>query len=364
MWDKMTHAEIGKYYGDISSSKYEISSMRDASKLQPAPPIESILSLNKDVEPYVVQAAGGRLGHFRDPYLPLQFVHFSDIHARMELWNRIVEYVNHYSDDIAFALHTGDYCGAAQIVHRDFYTYGTACARPVLNCVGNHDTYFDTARTIATKAQTYEKLFTYTGNWDASFMPGENNMCYYKDFPENGVRLIVLDLYHDLEAQQVWFRGLLDEAKEKNLSVITAAHELTAPITTPAPVTFHSILGEEKVVDYNMPETVFESVIDDFKAQGGDHICHLAGHFHHDLMGYTDKGVLNIAVECATDWAGHTDGRRTRGTRCYDCFNVVSVDVNIGLLRIVRVGNPTDMFLRSKTVLSYDYINRKVISNF
>lgn len=366
-FDQMSRAEITRYYGDISSSKYEISSMRDVKKLQPAPPIESILTLNKDVEPYVIQAAGGRLGWYRDKYKPLQFVHFSDIHARMELWNRMVEYVNCYSDNISFALHTGDYCGAAHHVYRDFYTYGTACKRPVMNCVGNHDTYLDISRAAATKAQIHEKLFPYTENWDATFMEGEASLNYYKDFPDSGIRLIVLDLYHDIEQQCDWLKGLLADAKEQQLSVITAMHELTAEIIEPAPVNFHSILREtgtpENAVE-PMRESPFEDILADFVDDGGKHICNLAGHFHHDLFGYTKRGLLNIVVECATDFASHTDGRRTRGTKCYDCFNVISLDVNIGLLRIVRVGNPADMFLRSKKVLCYDYINRKVISNF
>ncbi len=365
-FDQMTRAEITKYYGDISASKYEISIVKDIDKLQPAPPIESILSVNKDMEPYVIQAAGGRLGWFKDKYQPLQFVHFSDIHARMELWNRMVEYVNYYSEHISFALHTGDYCGSAQHIYRDLYTYGTACKKPILNCVGNHDTRLDTKKTPATKAQIYEKLFPYTANWDATFIEVENPLCYYKDFPDSRIRLIVLDLYHDIEQQCDWLQGLLTEAKEQQMSVLTAMHELTAEITDPVPVNFHS-LQEMETPDGPveiMRMSPFENILADFVNSGGKYICNLAGHFHHDMFGYTEKGLLNVVVECATDWAGHTDGRRPRGTKCYDCFNVVSVDVNVGLLKIVRIGNPADMFLRSKKVLCYDYIHRKVISCF
>ena len=58
-----------------------------------------VSELNKDVEKYVLGARG------------LTFVHFSDIHARGDLWHRIVEYINDHSDTIAFGLHTGDFCG-------------------------------------------------------------------------------------------------------------------------------------------------------------------------------------------------------------------------------------------------------------
>ncbi len=332
--------------------------------MEPAPPIESILVTNKDMEPYVVQAAGGRLMYFKDPYMPLQFVHFGDLHARMELWNRIVEYINHYKDDIAFGLHTGDYCGAAHLVYRDCYTYGTICANPILNCVGNHDTYADTQCTPATKEQIHNKLFNVTHNWGVTYMPGEHSMAYYRDFPDNGIRLVVLDLYHDIEEQQAWLKQILAEAKEKDYSIISAAHEMTAEIVQHAPVTFDSILNEESVVGYDNNNAWLDELLADFIANGGKFVCHLAGHYHHDIFGYTAGGILNIAVECATDWGGHTDGRRVRGTKTYDCFNVMSVDVNIGLLQLVRIGNPCDMFLRSKKVLSYDYINKNVIANY
>ncbi len=363
-WKDMTYKERMLYYGDISSSKYEFSARRDPVKMEPAPPIDSILVTNKDMEPYVVQAAGGRLAHFGDDYLPLQFVHFGDVHGRMELWNRIVEYINHYRDDIAFGVHAGDYHGAYHIVYRDFYNYGTICANPILNCVGNHDTYADAQRTPATKEQIYNRLFNVTHNWDVNFMAGEYTMAYYKDFPDNGIRLVVLDLYHDVEEQKIWLKQVLAEAKQQGYSIISVAHELTGKITEPAPVTFTTIQGEAEVIGEKYIEPWLDQIYADFMAEGGKFICHLAGHYHHDLFGYTANGVLNIAVECATDWGGHTDGRRVRGTKTYDCFNVVSADVCTGLLKLVRIGNPCDMYLRSKKVLCYDYINKKVISNF
>ncbi|MFQ9147579.1 MAG: hypothetical protein ACLR5G_04660 [Eubacteriales bacterium] len=54
---------------------------------------------------------------------------------------------------------------------------------------------------------------------------------------------------------------------------------------------------------------------------------------------------------------------RVRGTRTYDCFNYMAVDVNMGLLKIVRVGNNRDIFMRSQRSLCYDYLNRKIIFN-
>lgn len=65
-------------------------------------------------------------------------------------------------------------------------------------------------------------------------------MTYYKDFPESNIRLIVLDLYYDIEIQGEWLKNILEEAKEKGLCVITATHEPTAEVFNTFDVTFHA----------------------------------------------------------------------------------------------------------------------------
>ncbi|MBQ8859071.1 MAG: hypothetical protein IJ012_04700 [Clostridia bacterium] len=49
---------------------------------------DNIIELNRDVEPLVIQAGTGRLHPFKDPYQPLQFVHFSDLHRYIRAWDR------------------------------------------------------------------------------------------------------------------------------------------------------------------------------------------------------------------------------------------------------------------------------------
>ncbi len=92
--------------------------------------LESIVSLNKDIEPLIVQNSAARSPYLGNTYRPLQFVHCSDMHAVPELWSRMVEYINHYSDYIDFALHTGDYCGGHQDTYCDFYAECPPCVRP------------------------------------------------------------------------------------------------------------------------------------------------------------------------------------------------------------------------------------------
>lgn len=329
---------------------------------------DSILELNRDVEPLIIQGSASRTKFFRqkfdDRYKPLQFVHFSDIHAVLDLWNRLVEYINYYHGYIDFGLHTGDYCGGNQSLYVDFYNYGAKCVRPIYNCVGNHDTYITKKWLKNTKESVYNLLFAPIN--DASdmvdYMECDFSMTYYKDFPESNLRIVVLDLYYDIEQQCEWLERVLEDAREKGLCVITAMHEPSGQVNDTYGVTFHTandylgLHGAKKPVPY-------EPIIADFIKRGGCHICNLAGHEHHDMFGMTDAGVLNSIVPSGTNWDGWCDGKRVKGTRTYDCFNVVSVDANLGLLRIARVGNNRDCFMRSQRSLCFDYVNKKVIYN-
>ena len=146
------------------------------------------------------------------------------------------------------------------------------------------------------------------------------------------------------------------------MNVITAMHEPSGHVNDTFGVTFHTYNDYESLhgKGEKMP---FEDVIVDFIKDGGAYIANFVGHVHHDLFGMTDAGVLNTAVPSATNWDGWCDGKRVRGTRTYDCFNVVSIDTNLGLLKIARVGNNRDHYFRSQKSLCYDYINKKVIYN-
>ena len=340
-----------------------------------------IILLNRDVEHLLVQAGATRtkfLGH-DDKYEVLQFVHFSDVHRRLEMWNRTVQYINHYQDYISFALHTGDYCGATRNLYTDLYTEGDTCNRTIYNCVGNHDT-FNEDMSRGDQATTQDLLFRHTENWNANFCDCANPTAYYTDFPQANVRMIVLDVYYSIDEQRKWLANVLEDALQKGLCVITASHETTALVENTYNCTFHTLndFNQMRINEvtrrndgvYNEPEfgfvdrPLFEETICAFKEKGGTHICHLAGHSHHDYFGLTKAGVLNSVVPSSCAWDGWCDGKRVRGTKTYDCFNIVSIDANIGLLKIVRVGDNLDHYLRKRTALCYDYINKKVISNF
>lgn len=327
---------------------------------------DNIIELNRDVEPLIIQGTATRTIFFEkkfgDKFKPLQFIHCSDVHARIEMWNRILEYVNYYSEYIEFIIHTGDYCWSHQQEYHDLYNTGIKCKRPIYPCVGNHDTYKVSSWELNTKESTHKLVFEPFDCSDLQFMNCDFSMTYYKDFPESNIRIIVLDIYYDIEKQCEWLKNILEDSFNKGFCVITAMHQPSGNVNDSFGVTFHTKDDYESLCGKNRQHP-FEPVIAEFISRGGCHICNLVGDVHHDLFGFTDAGVLNTAVPSATCWDGWCDGKKVQGTRTFDCFNAVSVDTNLSLLKIARVGNNRDHYFRSQRSLCYDYKNKKIIYN-
>lgn len=319
---------------------------------------DSIVNLNKDREPFVQEMTAHRAASFSDTYNPLGFIHISDVHNNTTVWQRFVEYLNKYQSYLSFALHTGDYCGDNITEYTDLYTKADN-QKPILNCVGNHDTYTSQQDRTAVSVETvYGKLFNHTSDWDVTFPEDvDYPTYYYKDISASNVRLIVLDDYYDLEDQATWLTSVLDDAKTNGLHVITASHEAVHTVTDHLDTTFQTIANFTPTT-YSF---AFDQIIADFKEAGGIHIAHLCGHEHHDVIGYTANGVLCVLVECALPWTGYTDSARVSGTRSYDCFNLFGVDANVGVFKMVRIGANADCFCREKISLCYDYINNELL---
>lgn len=320
----------------------------------------SIITLNKQLESFVIQSTATKASEICSSLKPLTFIHFSDLHNVPALWERICDYMEAYKKYIQFALHTGDYCGNWQGNYTDAYLLKNT-TNPILNCVGNHDTYTEEMKKN-TQESTYRLLFNHIDNWGVTFGGGNNTMYYYKDFPDSEIRLIVLDCYYDIDNQKMWLEEKLNEAKSLNYAVITAMHEVSKSILDKIQCTFQTLDNYESAGG-NQSAGSFDTIIKTFKDNGGVHIVNLCGHEHDDMLGYTSNGVLNLVIECATTWNGWTGGKRIEGTKTYDCFNVFSVEKDTGIFKVVRIGNNSDHYLRAKNILSYDYVNKKVLYN-
>lgn len=316
-----------------------------------------IVKLNKDIENALVQSSSKKRTDSNEVFT---IAHISDIHGKQDLFNRVVEFTNYYVSNLKLILNTGDYVYKGQEDFIDLMGNTEINNVPFYNIVGNHDQYVsDSDRSQADKSLTYANVITKTQrDWQSisvTYMSGDNSMTYYKDFVNSKIRLIVLDDYYDIDTQANWLASRLEEAKTNGYHVITAKHEKTNNITTSVGC-FNS-----KDVYSGKYNTTFETVIKAFVDDGGIYICNLCGHEHVDEMGYTSNGILNVVAECVTDDVYWQNCKRDKGTKTYDCFNVISVDTNQGLLKIVRVGDNTDIYMHDKKYVCYDYINKKII---
>ena len=319
-----------------------------------------IVELNKDMEPFVIQALKGKPAKCGSQNKILSFIHFTDIHANLKLWNRVVDYVNYYEDYVDFAIHTGDYASTIRDTAKDLYSTGTKCVKPILNVVGNHDTY-NINMTVSDKPATKQIVCGNTDGWDVTFMDIADSMTYYKDYPDSKIRIIALDNYFDVDEQCDWLDLRLREATIMGYHVITFMHEMTHPIINKLDTNFQTI---EDFETYGGCKsfTKFDKVIGDWIANGGVHIANFAGHEHSDMIGYTQNGVLNMICQCATADLSWVDAARIEGTKTFDCFNLVSVETTTGVFKVVRIGNNSDHYLREKKVFAYDYINKKILT--
>lgn len=316
-----------------------------------------IIKLNKDIENALVQSSSKKRTDTNEVFT---IVHASDIHGKQDLFNRVVEFTNYYISNLKLIINTGDYVYKGQEDFIDLMGNAEINNVPFYNVIGNHDQYVsDSDRSQAPKSSTYTNVITKTQrSWQSigvTYMSGDNSMTYYKDFANSKIRLIVLDDYYDIDTQATWLASRLEEAKTKGYAVITAKHEKTDNITTSIGC-FNS-----KDAYTGTYDTTFETVIKAFIDAGGIYICNLCGHEHIDETGYTANGILNIVAECVTDDVYWQNCKREKGTKTYDCFNIISVDTNQGLLKIVRVGDNTDIYMHDKKYLCYDYINKKII---
>lgn len=299
--------------------------------------------------------------HKNSTNTPFNFLHISDIHQRPELWARAMKYTKRYSDVLEAVIHSGDTANAYYDQYTDLYNVANAGNLPIYNILGNHDVYLKEGGKT-TKANAYNRFLAHRDNWNVTFMPGENSTAYFKDYADRKLRLIFLDNYYDVEAQTTWLEARLDEAKAAGYVVMTITHQVTGAPETKFETAFQTSIPLDTMGTGSVIDTAFDKVIGDWKKSGGKHVINICGHEHQDWFYKSKEGVVNFATECATDNNEWVEGRRTPETTGWDCFNVESVDTARGLFKIIRIGHNSDSINRPKNLLTYDYVNEKIIS--
>lgn len=308
---------------------------------------------------------------------PLNFMVFSDIHENFYNLRSMLNFYKRYAGNINDVVCCGDILDE-DFANGSFNYWFDEGASNILNCIGNHDSRNKAAGNWSyyNEAQCYKRFFVGYENdswndetklnstpicssWGAIF--GGSDVCYYyKDY--DNVRIVVVDCMHwnNNTNQQNWVVNTLEDARVKNLSVIVVNHAVPwvngwKKFDTGFQNIYRSNDGTGKKGGYANGLTDYVST---FINSGGKFICHIVGHLHTDDCGVIDGNQIFIGVQSA-------DFRRTDGDGCgdkilfdksQDAFNIVSVDTENKLIRVMRVGNEYDKALRhiGNMVINYD----------
>lgn len=305
---------------------------------------------------------------------PFCLLHFSDIHGDQNCLENIVKYKNEYSDYIDDIIHTGDIVTQYSTDGMDFWNNVNG-SETILNVIGNHDTRVGSSWNSLTMAESYSTYFApYISNWGATYTIDKTY--YYKDYTEKKIRLIVLDYMKQNSEQLTWFQSTLSDAITKELHVIVATHSkphwLFDSYDTPWDDKPVVSLYEDGRVDKSQtsPYPVnlandYAASVDSFITNGGEFICWIHGHTHYKMFAQLESypRQLDVAVANAggRDYAETYVWERVKNTKSEDDFNVLAVDVDSKILRIMKVGVNYDRCMRWVDTISYNYGTRELI---
>lgn len=311
------------------------------------------------------------------------FIFFSDIHAQSVNFQRIISLANSLgTTKIQAIINGGDIVN--EVIGEGLEWYNTIVDGsniPVLNCCGNHDVWSATWQ-LAPRTTVYNTVIAPMVNRVTGIVQpasaAANGACYYyKDF--GNVRVIVLcamvesvssQMFWD-SAQATWLQGVLDSARQANKSVVCVNHApfAKADAVLDMDTKWTSYLASDWKADTE--STQFDSIhtseaavniVRNFIDAGGKFICWLTGHIHIDSV-QINNGQMMINIATANN-DRHPDGLETGSISdyIYDCFNYVSFDTTHGFIKILRFGWDMDASLRVRHLLTYDYINRQLVT--
>lgn len=294
------------------------------------------------------------------PTPPLALIAFSDIHGEFNsvVLKDIKIFYNKFYSHISDIISLGDQCTAG--FGEDFSWWEKSGGENVLLTIGNHDTPYQLENN---QKGAYDKFIKpFINNWGV-VSPGENVCYYYKDYSINKVRLIVLDCMNYDENQQSWLVNILNEAKNKGLSVVIAAHYTYGKIVN------ISESCKWSCIDYTLGTINDQKLknipvaVNDFITNGGDFVCYIRGHEHYDYIGYSEEYPNQIHI--LIGWAGivqggRVDSMKVDNTKTRDEFTIFAVDTYSKLIKLAKVGNNIDRYMRKKEFFCINYSNKNI----
>ena len=327
-------------------------------------------TLFAEVNDSVIQAKRGYLDwsdHNIDPVL--QIAVFTDIHGDGVNLNKYLEFCSNMSSYITDKLCLGDVVSSRYENSITFWNNASGID-DVLLAIGNHDTWLEgtTPPVKATQTDVYNKFFSsHVSDWNVTQPSGaaaSGLMYYYKDYADVSVRLIVLDCMYWDSTEKTWFDTILADARTNNLAVMVAVHyNPTEDLEIIPGINFYSLDYDFEDLETFSADPV--NSVDSFIQAGGVFIAWLSGHSHFDCCGVYEGphgNQLSLAFENASCNSYWNDSDRVRNTLSEQSFNCISIDTSSKLIKVVRVGNNKDRYLRSKKYFTYKYDTGELIT--
>ena len=358
-----------------------------------------------------------KAGEVNNMYKCFTLLWFSDLHSVDRRLTRIRQFYDTYSAYLTDVVSTGDAC------HTYFqnFTYWTSCkANSFLNIMGNHEMFGLKQQYTLTNEDTAKKIISkYTNAWtvpgysqkqcykkfikpflnDTGIICQENKTYWYKDYINDNIRIIGLDMYHwkekisctieyaedtgkakenslmtvypdnelvDTGEQLVWLQSILEDARIKGYQVICLRH--SPNINKGIKCTFTNLYYDTQ----GCPNNEDLQAVNEFINKGGNFICWLTGHTHADMVGvHSDyQNQIQFAIDTSgalrqpnTPWDFTGNFSRIENTFSDDLFNIISIDVHNKWITLYRIGCNVDHQGRHIRSLVYDYGNMKMIHN-
>jgi len=289
--------------------------------------------------------------------------HFTDIHGNADAMKRVQWFKDKFSDYLDDTICTGDM--VTDKLSDGMAFWNEKSDGSILTCIGNHDSLgangWGNPADQATLYGTY--IAPYMANWSAETVA--DKAYYYKDYAEKKIRLVVVDgtIFDSTEqnAQITWLTNALSGAKTNGYSVIGAVH------FPPMPATFQKIECNFSNVTHGTAgdmsqfawKTYYNSILEAVQAfinDGGDFVCWLSGHTHHNIVSYDSgyPGQLFLTNTCAMPSSMFEECDRGFNEN-RDAINVVCVDIARKYVKVLRYGANWDDCLRhiGSVVINY-----------
>ncbi|MBQ6176656.1 MAG: hypothetical protein IJK29_05600 [Bacteroidales bacterium] len=311
---------------------------------------------------------------------PIVFMHLSDIHSNWTNVSRFLEFCDEYAEYIDLKLNTGDTVLDKFVDGIEGYD-AISGVENIINVIGNHDTrgYIGTQtdwQLYSGTKELYDAFYKNVASWGvvqpSNIGVDDYYPCYcYKDFAEQGLRLVMVDVMSYDVKEDDWLRSVLTDALANSYDVVIAAHMAGfMPNDSDTPLTkvdcnysslYATAATAQQTNAYNSYAYHMIDAVDAFISNGGNFVGYICGHAHYDYIG--KKGTDNkqwIYTIGATKSGEMRDYNHVVGTRDQDEFQIISIDTYTKTIKLFKVGANVDKYGRHKNSICIDYANHEI----